>query len=150
MQDYRDESNTDKSNHGNFTMEIINAINDQLEKNIFKGMYLCSQQCMIKGFTLYFSFMHKGNFQTSSSIKYIIFGRNSFWKFSTFYNILGPYGKIIGPDGEHSVDLINNFIKDHLNVQGKHVLVIGKPNFKFEILPLNWNQQKTQLILWIL
>ena len=38
MQDYRDESNTDKSNHGNFTMEIINAINDQLEKNIFKGI----------------------------------------------------------------------------------------------------------------
>ena len=39
MQDYRDESNTDKSNHGNFTMEIINAINDQLERNIFRGEF---------------------------------------------------------------------------------------------------------------
>ena len=39
MQDYRDESNTDKKMQSNFTMELINAIDDQLQKNIFRGKF---------------------------------------------------------------------------------------------------------------
>ena len=42
MQDYRDESNTDKKMQSNFTMELINAIDDQLQKNIFRGKFLCN------------------------------------------------------------------------------------------------------------
>ena len=36
-EDYRDDSNIEKNQHTNFTLELIGMINDQLDKNIFEG-----------------------------------------------------------------------------------------------------------------